>query len=222
MVFDLNNFEKVPITARQKIVTVDICGIINGKILERTCKTGSIQQRVPVILPCKTQCLLEIWTPKYSKPAKFDMNWKNLSLVIVTGLINAGNILLGNKIVKVLRQQMSKAETNRLIWISSKNFWSSPTIISPDVLKKSMSLNWPDPIPFLPGFLKSSKGSIKTKNWARIYPAIHSDTLEPYVFADFQQLYNQVRKSLEGFQNLYTMKRASSDLIFDRYHSEYF
>ena len=216
MVFDLNNFDRLPLTARQKITTVDICGIINGKVLERTCKTGSIQQRVPVILPCKTQCLLELWTPKYSKPAKFDKNWKSLSLVIVTGLINAGNILMGDKVVRVLRQQMYKAETNRFIWISGQHFWTSPTMIEPEILRESMSLNWPDPIPFLPGYLKSSKGSIKTKNWAKIYPAIHSDTLEPYIFEDFRGLFNKVRKSMEGFQNLYTMKRTTADLIFDR------
>ena len=217
MVLQLNFFDRLPISLYEKKVTIDIIGIINGPICEQIFNTGSIKQRIPVILPDYTQCLLEIWTPKNCKPAKFDKNWRNLQLTIITGLVHVGNILFKGKVVKVLRQPMFKAKKNRMIWISGQNFWDYPILTGPTLSNHIAGKDWPFPMRLKKeGYLNTSKGSIKTEHWAKIFPRIHSSITEPYEFRSILAFHTKVRKSLHGFMNLSTMVKDDPWLIFER------
>ena len=219
MVFDLNNFCRLATSEREKQITVDICGLVNGPFKIRTYQTGSTRHRIPVILPDQTQCLLELWTPKGCPLPKLEKNWKqSLQMIIVSDLLKAGNIIVGGKIVKVLRLPMFNAKNNRLIWLSAKDFWAFPTEIENDKskVKFSASLGWPDSIPIQSGFLRSSEGCIITKNWKNIYPKIHSSTIEPFGFETVCQLHTKVNKSVAGYVNLYTKKAKSADFSFER------
>ena len=215
MVFQLNFFDK-PRNSKEKQIIIDVLGIVNGPVIETKFNTGTRRQRIPLIMPNYQQCIVELWTPKYSKMAKFDKNWRSLQLVLITGLIYSDNINYRGETIKILRFPKFKAK-NRFIWLSGPNFWNFPVLYGPTIPYNEISANWPDPPPLkTEGFLNTSKGSIKTAYWAKLYPKLHTNTLEPYDFKDLVRFHLDVEKSVCGFINLYTLKRTDDSLCFEK------
>lgn len=217
MVFDFNNFERAPRSHKEKQISIDLLGLVNGPLKIKKCKSGSTNQRVPVILPDRTQCLLEIWTPKNCRTPEFETKWEALQMIIVTDLSYAGNIMINNKIVKVLRLPLYGAKTKRFIWLSGSRFWEFPLEVEKDkgYLKDLLSSAWPE-MPVFDGFLKASEGSVITKSWAKIYPKVHTNTIEPFDFQSVVKFQVKVRQSLRSYVNLYTQKSATHSLVFER------
>ena len=199
----------------EKQISIDLCGIINGPLKIKTCKTGSTNQRFPIILPDNTQCLVEIWTPKNCAMPELNENWKSLQMVIITGLYFAGYLLINGKRVKVLRLPLYGAKRNRLIWLSGKNFWTCPVEVNKQNFGSLLESNWPHSINF-EGYLVESEGSVITKSWRAIYSKIHSTDIEPFSLNDLQLFHSKIRKALQKFVNFYTEKIADPVLLFER------
>lgn len=215
MVFHFNFFDRMPLkNEKQKVF--EILGIINGPIRERKFNTGSIRQRIPIILPDFSQCLVELWTPQNFDTPQFFKNWKKLQLILIAGLHFAGYAKINDTVVRVLRLPMYKVKS-RLVWLSAPNFWHFPVSMGPTVSKACAGLNWPEAFqPSINGFLNSSKGSIKTGVWANLYPKIHSNSLEPYNFEDILLFHTRVEKSAVRFVDMASKKQTNADLIFER------
>ena len=200
---------------------INLAGIINSEVLVKKCKKEKRMFRIGLILPCRTQVLIDLWSETEENRPTFHKNWEALQLIIIFDLVYAGEIFEGGKVIKIFRA--GKKEYNlrrRFILLSDEisNFWDDPIHEFKgnfDIVQESYEI-WPGPIPTGRGKLKRSKGSVfgpSMKYWADNFD---TESIEPFEFCELQKLHLAVRKSLRGYVNLLTGKETKNDLIFQR------
>ena len=201
---------------------VNVSGIINGPTIPfNFSKTRKSLLRVPVILPCLNQILIEIWSDKENLTPKFSENWKVLQLIVIFDLTYGGETFLEGKNYKIFRLNCKWEHVfGRFVWLStpSELFWYKP-ISEPDILGNSKKISrdsWPRRVPFESGRLRISKGSVISKWWLRIFPSWHTRNYETFTFESLVSLHDLVRKGVFGYVNILTRQKMHTRLNFER------
>ena len=192
-----------------------ICGIINGPIYEKNTSTGKILQRIPVILPCLTQALIDLWSDRDGIRPTFSFDWKIFQVIIFTNINYVGDITVSDKVIKVFRRGTRYPnERKRYIWLSDdkSNFWVDPIKNSDFNICQSFE-TWPRRLPEPEGTLKMSSGSVITCKFAQ---PVKTEDIEPFGFEGLQRLHTKLKRSHRGYINLLSGKPASDKLIFER------
>ena len=201
--------------------TVNLAGIINAPVISFTTKTGKVMNRVGVILPDRSQIILEIWSKQEKSTPKFARNWQVLQLIIIFNVSFGGHTRLNGKLYKIFRLNCNwEHKFGRFIWLStdSEKFWYKP-ISERDLLINPVRLireSWPRRVPFGSGTLRISKGSVISPDWLAQYPSWHTSYFENFKFADFIDLHQVVKRGVFGFINLLTGKAMHNSLNFKR------
>lgn len=202
----------------QKTDHLSLCGIINAKVFEKTTSTGKVfHQRIPVILPCLTQCLIDLWSDSPKIKPKFSSNWKIFQVIVFTNLSYAGEVTVSGQRIKVFRRGYRYPKyRQRYIWLSEeeKSFWIDPIKRSEFETVQDCFETWPETNTILKGYLKMSKGSIITCKFAK---PVKSEDIEPFGFESLQRLHLKLKKSLCGYINLYSGKSTGAQLKFERF-----
>ena len=199
---------------------VNLVGIINSRIICKTYKTGSILERMGVILPCESQIILEIWSRKDTRPI-YATDWTKLQMITILSACFGGETKVSGQYIKVFRVEMKNAKNNRFIWLSDENptFWVNPILQrnSDADFFQECDLNWPRQVPVAKGLLRKSKGSYVAKKVFKFMGHLHTDHFSDQIhFASILKLYQKVRKSVHGVLNFYTGKPACDKFSFDR------
>ena len=202
-------------------VAQNITGIINSPVVSFSTKTKKTMARFGVMLPCRTQIIIEIWSQKENSTPKFAKKWQVLQLIAIFNVYYGGETLIEGKTYKIFR--MGCKHENRygkFIWLSqdSENFWFQP-ISQHDMSVNLRSLardSWPRRVPFGAGILRKSKGSIITKQWAKFYLNWHTREYETFCFQDMVDLHEYVKRGVHGFLNFLTRKPMHKSANFEK------
>ena len=200
----------------------NLCGIINSPVISFTTKTKKILTRFGVLLPDKTQVILEIWSQDEKSTPKFSNKWSVLQLIIIFNIYYGGDTCIDGKNYKIFRMGCKyEHKFGRFIWLSndSDQFWYKP-ISQYDVMVNKRALardSWPRRVPFGTGFLRQSKGSVISKRWAKSVSSIHTRDFEPFSFEEIIKLHGYVKRGVCGYLNLLTKKPLHKSASFERY-----
>lgn len=200
---------------------INLAGVINSEIMIKKCNNGTRMQRIGLILPCRSQAVIDLWSDSEENRPTFAKKWESLQLIFAFDLAYAGEIYESGKVIKVFRASKKQYKlARRFIWLSEdiKNFWDDPI----EEYRKTFDLVqeayqvWPLPIPTGKGKLKRSPGSIFGKLMGYWSKNFNTEDIEPFSFSDLQRLHIAVRKSLCGFVNILTGEKSKGDLVFQR------
>ena len=204
--------------------SVNILGIINSPVISFTYQGKKTLARFGVILPCRTQIIIEVWSQTVLTTPKFAKNWRCLQLISIFKLFYGGDTVLDGKVYKIFRLSCkNENKFGRFIWLShdSENFWYNPILdFDNHVHHQGLARDsWPRRVPFGTGILNKSKGSVITKIWTRLYPYLHTREFEGFSFEDLFELRNYVKKGVFGYLNLITKKKMHQSANFERLKS---
>ena len=222
MVHFLNFKDTVNLSER-----VNISGLINGPTLTFYYVKGVTQIRVPVILPCRTQILLEIWSQGVGMKPQFAKDWKILQMITIFDLSYGGETNIEGHVYKVFRLNYKwQHKFGRFVWLSteSERFWYQPiSKLDDHVDLKKLSLeSWPHRVPFGSGTLRMSKGSKISRHWGMLYPTWNTNEYESFTFEDICRLQEVTRRGVFGYINLATRQPMNAKYNFSRYLLKYY
>ena len=204
---------------------VNISGIINTPIISFTFakkkNEEKILNRLGVILPCRSQIILEIWSNNETSTPKFAQNWKILQLITIFDVSYGGETFLEGKKYKVFRLGCKwEHKFGRFIWLSTESpmFWYKP-ISQLDILVNPKALareSWPRRVPFGSGSLRISRGSVISKHWSKLFPKWHTRDYDNFTFENLVSLHETVKRGVNGFLNLLTKQKMYTWANFER------
>ena len=155
-------------------------------------------QRIPIITPNFTQCIIEVESETLGTELVFYKNWRDLQFVAFQGIIYRGvtKQIIANKNVHIFRLIQNKNPFS-YVWLSAENIWINPIKI-PD----------PDQLPEFTlarcgkgeGILNMSPGSKFGLYWINSpFKNLHSVVdLHPYNFSDMEKFYDCYNRCLKN------------------------
>jgi hypothetical protein len=185
-----------------------VVGIINGPPLKIPIpKFSKCIQRIPVITPNFTQCIIEIESKKVATELRFYPDWRDLQLVVLHGIKYRGvtEQVFPNKRVHIFRLNQ-EIDHFTYVWLSAKNFWINP-------IKKPDQDIFPE---FTlarcgkgEGILNVSSGSQFGSYWEKsLFKDIHSATdLYPYDLTYLKNFRDHFNRSLKNISSGKLRKR---------------
>jgi hypothetical protein len=179
-----------------------VIGIINGPPMKIPYpKFSKCIQRIPMITPDSTQCIVEVESKTIETELKFYENWRDLQLVVFQRISYRGvtrQITL-NKRVHIFRLNQEKNPYN-YVWLSAKNFWINPIKTSDaDQLPQFTLTRFGKG----EGILNESSGSQFGSYWLKSpLRNIHSATdLHPYNLTYLEKFRDNFNRSLKNIRS---------------------